>query len=252
MTPARPAVVDAHRLLGPVPTDHVESVDVPGLLAELDRLRIDRANVTHTLSLYTDPAGGNAALFAQTRGSARLHPVPVAVPGVPGAAVPDRPESLADWYGDGVRLVRLCPSRHRFDLADPVTGEWLSTLARVGLSVAIALDETSPAGLRALAAAHPRLGVLVLAPGYRRLRELAGLLRTAPMLRVETGTLIAQRGIEWLAGQCGAARLVFGTGAPLLDDCGPRFQLDHLDLPPGDVADIACGSLESLLAGRTP
>ena len=243
-------VVDAHRLLGPMPNDDVVSADVAGLLGELDRLRIDRAHVTHALSLYADPAGGNDALFAETGGIARLHPVPVVIPGVPGASVPERPELLADWHAHGVRLVRLCPLRHRFDLADPVAGEWLTAISRLGMTVAIALDETSPAALRALTAAYPRLGVLLLAPGYRRLRELAALLRTAPMIKVETGTLIAQRGIEWLTGQCGASRLVFGTGAPLWDDCGPRYQLDHLDLPPEDVAAIAEGALESLLAGR--
>lgn len=245
-------VVDAHRLLGPMPTDDVVSSDVPGLLGELDRLRIDHANVTHALSLYADPVAGNEALFAETHGIARLRPVPVVIPGVPGASVPDRPELLADWYERGVRLVRLCPVRHRFDLTDPVAGEWLAAIAEQGPAVAVALDETSPAALRGLAAAYPRLGVLLLAPGYRRLRELAALLHAAPMIRVETGTLIAQRGIEWLAGQCGAARLVFGTGAPLWDDCGPRYQLDHLDLPPADVARIAEGSLASLLAGQAP
>lgn len=245
-------VVDAHRLLGPMPTDDVVSSDVPGLLGELDRLRIDHANVTHALSLYADPAGGNEALFAETEGIARLRPVPVVIPGVPEASVPERPEVLADWHERGVRLVRLCPVRHRFEPADPVAGEWLAAIAELGLAVAVALDETSPAALRGLAAAYPQLGVLLLAPGYRRLRELAALLQAAPMVRVETGTLIAQRGIEWLAEQCGAARLVFGTGAPLWDDCGPRYQLDHLDLPPDDVAGIAGGSLASLLAGQAP
>jgi hypothetical protein len=241
-------VVDAHRLLGPLPTDDVESADAAGLVRELDRIGIAEAYATHTLSLYADPVLGNDALLAAAAGEPRLHPVPVVIPGVPGACVPERPAELPAWRAGGVQIVRFCPVRHRFDLGGPVAAQWLAAIADAGLAAAIELDETSPAALRALAAAHPRLAVLLLAPGYRRLRELAELLAAAPRIWVESGTLIAQRGVEWLAGQCGADRLVFGTGAPVLDDCGPRFQLDHLDLPDAGVARIAAGSLGNLLA----
>jgi hypothetical protein len=225
-------VTDAHRLLGPLPFDDVASATVDGLLAELDRLDIHHAHVTHTYSLFADPAGGNDALFEAVRGHERLHPVPV--------VIPDETPTY------GVRMVRLCPQRHRFDLAGPAASRCLKALARDGFAVAIDLDETTPAALRALTAEHPTLGVLLLNPGFRRLRELAELLATVPRLFVETGTLNTQRGVEWLNAHGGAGRLVFGTGAPVLDDCGPRFQLDHLDLPRETVAHIASGAVEEL------
>lgn len=226
-------VTDAHRLLGPLPFDDVPSATVEGLLADLDRLDVHSACVTHTYSLFADPAGGNEALFAETRGHERLHPVPVVIPDeTPMYPVP---------------MVRLCPAKHRFDLAGPTASRCLKALARQGRAVAIDLDETSPAALRAVTAAHPTLAVLLLNPGFRRLRELAELLAAAPRLFVETGTLNTQGGVEWLAAHGGAGRLVFGTGAPVLDDCGPRFQLDHLDLSPPAVAHIASGALEELL-----
>ncbi|GAA0944851.1 amidohydrolase family protein [Virgisporangium aurantiacum] len=226
-------VTDAHRLLGPLPFDDVPSATVEGLLAELDRLDVRTACVTQTYSLFADPAGGNDALFAAVRGHERLHPVPVVIPD----GTPMYP----------VRMVRLCPQRHRFDLAGPAASRCLKALARQGLAVAIDLEETTPAALRAVTAAHPTLAVLLLNPGFRRLRELAELLTTAPRLFVETGTLNTQGGVEWLHAHGGAGRLVFGTGAPVLDDCGPRFQLDHLDLSPSAVARIASGALEELL-----
>jgi hypothetical protein len=238
-------VTDAHRLLGPLPFDDVVSATVEGLLAELDRIAIRRAYVTHTRSLFADPAGGNDTLFTQLRGHERLHPVPVVIPGW----VPSTVDTLATWRADGVRMVRLCPARHRFDLGGPVAAQWLDALAGDGLAVAIDLDETAPAALRALAVAHPTLAVLLVNPGYRRLRELAELLAATPRLWVETGTLVTQHGVEWLATHGGAGRLVFGTGAPVLDDCGPRFQLDHLELPRRTVAHIAAGALDELIAG---
>jgi hypothetical protein len=226
-------VVDAHRLLGPLPFDDVPSATVDGLLAELDRLDVREAYVTHAYSLFADPFGGNDALFEAVRGHPRLRPVPVVIPGA---------TDTGTWRERGVRMVRLCPVRHRFDLAGPAASRFLDA----GFPVVLDLDETSPAALRALGARHPTLTVLLVNPGFRRLRELAELLATGPRLFVETGTLNTQRGVEWLHANGGAGRLVFGTGAPVLDDCGPRFQLGHLDLPPAAVADIAAGTLDTL------
>lgn len=223
-------VIDAHRLVGPVPFDDLPQDPRP----EMDRLGIERACVTHTLSLYSDPRAGNEALLAL--GDPRLIPVPVVVPGEVGPA-----SEVAAW---GVRMVRLCPERHRFDLTGPAA---LRLLAAIDVPVAIDLDETSPAQLRHLAERLPDLRILLLNPGYRRLRALAELMDEAPNVRAEIGTVNTQGGVEWLAARFGAERLVFGTGAPVSDDCGPRFLLDHLDLPPEDVARIAAGSLEELL-----
>ncbi|NUP02270.1 MAG: amidohydrolase family protein [Nonomuraea sp.] len=231
-------VIDAHRLIGPVPFDDLP----PDPLGDMDRLGVDRACVTHALSLYSDPDAGNTALFAATGvPGGRLVPVPVVVPGAPGTCVPEDPGQVRAW---GVRMVRICPERHRFDLTGPSTSRWL---AAIGLPVAIDLEETSPAQLMTLAARLPDLRILLLNPGYRRLRALAELMTEAPNVWAEIGTVNTQGGVEWLAERFGARRLVFGTGAPVSDDCGPRFLLDHLALPPEDVDRIAARSLQELL-----
>ncbi|WP_283136262.1 amidohydrolase family protein [Rhizohabitans arisaemae] len=228
-------IADAHRLVGPVPFD-----DFPeDPRAELDRLGVERAYVTHTLSLYADPQAGNEALLKL--GDPRLVPVPVVVPGVPGACAPASPDEVRDW---GVRLVRLCPERHRWELTGPVSLRWLAVL---GLPVAIDFEETSPGGLLTLARSLPDLRILLLNPGYRRLRAIAELMTEIPGLWLEIGTVNTQGGVEWLAERFGASRLVFGTGAPLVDDCGPRYLLDHLSLGQDEVDLIAAGSLEGLL-----
>lgn len=231
-------VVDAHRLVGPVPFDDLPADPRP----DMDRLGIEAACVTHTLSLYADPAAGNEALSALD--DPRLIPVPVVVPGVPGAAVPATLDEVLDW---DVRLVRLCPERHRFELTGPVALRWLAAMAARDLPVAVDLEETSPAALRTLAAEIPDLRVLLLNPGYRRLRAVAELMATVPNLWLEIGTVNTQRGVEWLAERYGADRLVFGTGAPVLDDCGPRFLLDHLELGAAEVELIASGALRRLM-----
>ncbi|MEU4576408.1 amidohydrolase family protein [Nonomuraea sp. NPDC023979] len=249
-------IVDAHRLAGPVPFDDLPVDPRP----DLDRLGIDRALVTHTLSLYSDAEAGNDALFALS--DPRLEPVPVVVPAVPGACTPATPAAVRAW---GARMVRLCPERHRFDLTGPIALRWLAALRDGALRdgdtgsdagpgrppvVAVDLDETSPAQLRTLADRLPGQRILVLNPGYRRLRALAELMAEAPDVWVESGTVNTQGGVEWLAERFGAERLVFGTGAPVADDCGPRFLLDHLDLTPHETDLIAAGSLAALLGDR--
>lgn len=230
-------MIDAHRLVGPVPFDDLPADPLP----ELDRLGIDQAFVTHTLSLYSDARAGNVALFGLDE--PRLVPVPVVVPGVSGASEPAGPAEVREW---GVSLIRLCPRRHGFELTGPIALRWL---AAIRLPVAIDFDETTPAELLDLARRLPDQRILLINPGYRKLRTIAELLTEIPNLWLETGTVNTQGGVEWLAAQYGAARLVFGTGAPLLDDCGPRFLLDHLLLPPDEVALIAEGSLQELLRG---
>ncbi|WP_187414252.1 amidohydrolase family protein [Nonomuraea sp. PA05] len=214
-------VMDAHRLIGPVPFDDLPEDPRP----DMDRLGVQRACVTHTLSLYSDVRAGNEALLEL--GDPRLVPVPV--------LLPEPFEPVPDW---DVPMVRLCPDRHRFELTGPTALRWLAALGRI---VAIDLDETSPAQLLALARELPEQRVLLLNPGYRRLRAIGELMAAMPNLWLEIGTVNTQRGVEWLAGHFGAGRLVFGTGAPVMDDCGPRFLLDHLDLPEDDIALIASG-----------
>lgn len=278
-------VFDAHRLIGPVPGDHVPSVDVAGVLAELDRLGIDGAAVTPSHGLYGDPAHEHAA----DAGHERLTTVPVILPAVAGAGWPDAPGGSGEAGGEtgpeapssrrretqdqgdlawgspdptdlmigpvvdaAPAMVRACPVRHRFALTGPVALGWWHELAAAGIPLALDAHETGLDRVRALATTVPRLRVLVLSPGYRCLRELAELLDAHPGVYVETGTLAAAGAVEWLARRSGAHRLVFGTGAPVWDDAGPRFQLEHLRLPDGDVELIAAGSFAALRVGETP
>lgn len=119
---------------------------------------------------------------------------------------------------------------------------WWRALEDRGTPLALDASECGLSDVHALATAVPGLRILLLAPGYRELRRLAELAERAPKIHFETGTIVGAGAIEWLARTIGAHRLVFGTGAPLWDDAGPRFQLEHLDLPAHDVELIAYGS----------
>lgn len=252
----RPAVrvFDAHRLVGPVPSEEPSTADLDGLAAELDHLDIDACAVTGTAELFCDPGDSPARQAAAGRpapspGGARFLPVPVIVPAVAGAG---RPATVDDVLTAAPALVRACPVRHRFDLLGPVASRWWPRLAAHGIPVALDAAECGLPMVAELAAAQPELKLLVLSPGYRELRRLAELLETFSGVHVETGTLVAAGAVEWLADRYGPHRLLFGTGAPRWDDAGARFLLDHLDLPAPDVAMIAAGSARVLIGARWP
>lgn len=231
-------VFDAHRLLGPIPTDSGADLELD-LLAELDLLGIDGAAVTPTWGLFGDPR--DVEHTGQPIRSDRLTTVPVVLPSLAGSG-----SDLGDAMIATAVMVRACPDRHRFDLLGPTAlAEWRA-LSERGAMLAIDASECGIGAIHALAKAVPELNIFALTPGYRDLRRLVELMRAAPRVYVETGTMVAAGGVEWLARAVGAHRLIFGTGAPLWDDAGPRFQLEHLDLPDADVALIAVENWERL------
>lgn len=231
-------VFDAHRLLGPIPTDSGAESELE-LLSELDHLGIDGAAVTPTWSLFGDPRDvKHAEPVAHTD---RLITVPVVVPSMAGSGSDPEDATIS-----AAPMVRACPERHRFDLLGPTALAQWRTLSQRGAMLAIDVSECGIGAIHALAKAVSDLTIFALTPGYRDLRRLVELMHEAPHVYVETGTLIAAGSVEWLAKEVGAHRLIFGTGAPLWDDAGPRFQLEHLDLRDADVALIAVENWERL------
>ncbi|WP_407565703.1 amidohydrolase family protein [Streptomyces sp. 184] len=242
-------VVDVNRILGPVPHDDVPGRDPDGMRAELDRLRIDEAWVVHSHAVYGDP------LTVPPVEEDRLPAVPVVVPGPLGTGeLPPAP------------VVRLYPAAHRFSLGDgdgdgdggaggggdDDGARLLRLLGERRTVTLIDWEQLDAAGRRDLSRRTGMPPLVLLGTGYRSLRELADLMARCAHLHVDTSTLCGHRQVEWVAERFGAHRVLFGTGSPLTDDAGPRFLLDHLDLPAADVARIAAGNADRLVreAGR--
>jgi hypothetical protein len=223
-------VIDANRILGPMPVGDVPSRDVPGLLAELDRLAIDAACVVHSHALHYDPVTP-----VDGPEHPRLTSVPVVVPGPLGTPVPTQ------------GLVRMCPAAHRFAVAGQHGVELARELAERNITVLLGWESTSPGEIHRLASEVPALRIVLINTGYRALRELADLMDVHSEVRIDTASLCGHLQVEWMAQRYGAHRVLFGTGAPETDDAGPRFQLDHLELPAEDVALIAGGNIVELL-----
>lgn len=240
-------IFDCHRILGPIPTGRAAE-SAAGVLVDLDQLGIDGAAVTRAWELYGDPRGAEEYLAA--RGSEAAEPRLVEIPIIiPGAADNQWPPTTDDV--STAVAVRACPERHRFDLVGASAMSWWRELGARGTLLQLDASEVGLGQVAALAQAVPDLPILVLSSGYRELRRLRELLEAHQNVHVETGTIVSAGAIEWLARGVGAHRLLFGTGAPLWDDAGPRFQLDHLDLGEADVALLAGGSWDRLVGAQT-
>ncbi|WP_405678079.1 amidohydrolase [Streptomyces sp. NBC_01511] len=230
-------VVDVNRILGPVPHDDVPGRDADSMRAELDRLRVDEAWVVHSHAVYGDPLTVPPPVEED-----RLLAVPVVIPGPLGTGEPPP-----------APVVRLYPAAHRFSLGDDASdgadagSRLLQLLGERRTVTLIDWEQLDAAGRRHLSRRTGMPPLVLLGTGYRVLRELAELMGRCEHLYVDTSTLCGHRQVEWVAEHFGAHRVLFGTGSPLTDDAGPRFQLDHLDLPEADVARIAAGNADRLL-----
>lgn len=230
-------VIDAHRLLGPVPTGPGPG-NVPALLERMDQLDISHAVVTPSWHIFGDPRASEEydAHLREALEQPRLTIVPCVIPSSLPAAGTGLP--------DDAPIVRTCPVRHRFDLLGPPGRRaWGELRERRGVLVLDAM-EVGPTGIDAVCLAEPGLKVFMVNPRYREVRRISELLTAHENLVVEAGTLNSAGSIEFLATHLGAHRLVFGTSAPLHDDGGPRFALDRLFLDETDVEMIARGSWE--------
>jgi len=252
---------DACCYVGRWPSEQLAFATVEGLLAEMDRLGIGRALVTHTLAWQNVPAVGNAHLMEEIAGHPLLEPCWVVMPGETETGGPTREvEALCETMAaQNVRAVRLCPRDHVYPLTDWMTGALLAALADRRYLVLLDLDQVvlptglfdvNPAGWRDVAwlcQAFPALSVVLTKVGYRALRVLPFLMQDCPNLFLDLSYFATHQGVEEITATFGAERLLFGTNQPLTDPGGALTRLLYAEITAGQREMIAHGNLERLL-----
>jgi predicted TIM-barrel fold metal-dependent hydrolase len=238
---------DINCAIGPWPSDRVRYETVEGLLAEMERLGIDRALVSHTLARTYDPVQGNQTLMQEIAGHEQLVPCWTLLPPSCGEM-----GSVQDMLGDlaqaGIRAVRLYPQEHTFSLADWQCGDLFAALAERRYVVLVDLAQTNWSEIEHVCQTYPQLAVIVTWIGYRQLRPLFALLQRCSNLYCDLSNLSTYLGVEEVLSCFGSERLVFGTGLPIADPGGPIARVFYTDAPAADIAAIAHGTIEYLLA----
>jgi predicted TIM-barrel fold metal-dependent hydrolase len=253
--------VDVNAYLGHFAFRQLRHNTAGGLLALMDRKRIDKAAVSSAAAItYRNAQAGNEELHAETKAHRdRLIPVAVLNP------------AYAGWRDDlaicrkefGMKALRLYPRWHNYRLTDASCLELVRAAAESGMPVTIplrvedrrqqswlvdvpdvALDE-----IAALVKAVPRASfVLMNGSGFTGSalgRKDGGL---PANYAIDTALLTAELNSELaqLLGNLGPERLVFGTGMPFHYPDPALAKLEILDAPAGVKDQIRGGNAQRI------
>jgi len=243
---------DVNCLIGRWPTAELLFEDLNGLIARMDELGIARAVVGHTDCLHFDPIEGNARLMealdaASPEVRARLWPCWALVPPATGE-MGTADEITAALDSHHIRAARLYPRDHNYSLSGPDAAELLGLLAQRRTLSLLDLEQSSWEEIERVAAAFPALPLVVCNLGYRGLRRFAGVLARQPNVYIDLSYLGSHQAVEWLSERGHAQRLLFGTGAPVIDGGGAVTRLLLADLTVAHQEAIGAGTLRGLLA----
>lgn len=207
---------DVSCYIGRWPMEQLAYDDVPGLLAEMDRLGIGRALICHTMAWQNVPSVGNRLLMQEIAGQSRLEPCWVVMPGDEAGDVAALCDEMA---AQGVRAVRLCPRDHVYPLTAWMAGDLLAALNERRYLVLLDVDQVvlptglfdvNPAGWREVAwlcQTYPGLSIALTRIGYRALRVLLPLMRECLNLFLDLSYFATHQGVEEVTAQLGAERL---------------------------------------------
>ena len=218
------------------------------LLAEMDRAGIDRALVWHIAQHDYSATVGNEMLARAIGPRDRLLGCAAVLP--PQTRETPGPSHLAKWMAERrFGAVRVFPGAHRYRLNPVTMGGMLETLdhRRVPLLVSVTRGVDWPDVYR-LMEAFPSLVCLVCDHGcWGQDRLFRPLLEAYPNVYVDTANYLLDGGIEALVADCGARRLVFGTGFPDHYHGGMMLALKHARISDEDRAAIAGANLARIL-----
>lgn len=233
--------------------------DAGDILAELERHGVTEALVSHVHAVERSvPAGNDKAveIAAQHRGA---HPVWV-LPQHSALDVPEPEAYVRRMLDSGVRAVRVpAADYHGYLVAEWALGPVWRELERHQVPVLLSGSELgkypdgpklgfSAANVYELCRTFPRLPIVILRLNFSALRVVVPLMRECPNLYVENSFFTVHRGIETLAGQVGAHRILFGSGMPWGPPGPAVVATMYADVGEGDRRLVAGDNLRRLLA----
>jgi hypothetical protein len=232
----------ALRPLMPVPTAEM-------LLAEMDRVGIERALVWHIAQHDAAPQVGNALLTEAIRPHERLIGCWTVLPNHAHEFPP--PAALFEQMRQArVAAIRIFPASHRFPANALALGELLEAMVACSIPLFLSLRRGSNWPLiYSLLAEFPDLVCVICDHGcWGEDRSFRPLLARYPHVYVDTAQYLLDGGIESLAADFGTGRLLFGSGFPESYHGGMMLALRHAQITDEAKQAIAAGNLERITA----
>jgi hypothetical protein len=220
------------------------------LVGHMERLSIARALVrTEFEEMDSEPMYSNQLLYRACAQRESLVPCPTVLPRGHGDVPPER-EQIAELVAQGSGGATLRPEQDGWSTAEWCAGTLFHLLEERRIPV---LCRHSALGFEAvadLARRHPELPIIMFHLGYRSQRMLVSLMRAFPNVYLATGSPYSVHlGLESVAGQVGAERLLFGSGFPYAEPMASITMLTYADLSEADKQLIGSGNLDGLIGG---
>lgn len=218
---------DANCMVGDLtaPNPSGAPLHVAGLREELSYFGIAEALVCHAEAAERDLHGGNERLCLELDEAPGLHPAWV-IPMHTAIDYPTPTEFVAEMLERGVRAARVWPPPYHGYLTAPwALGPLWEALADRRVPVFVTASDLgrypdqpgsgfSAQNIYDVCRRHPTLPLVVVRLNFSALSVAVPLLRECPNLLVELSYFTTHRGVEYLVGEVGARRLLFGSGLP--------------------------------------
>ncbi|WUJ68109.1 amidohydrolase family protein [Kribbella soli] len=239
---------DARVVTGAHPASLQPATDRDAVAAHLDRFELSGALVSAMASWLHDPIGGNAEASALAHSLADRGVLACwsAVPATPGE-LDSLTELVERAVDEDVAAFRIHPASHGF--SPSLLDELYAALQANRLPLCIDAAEISWPELTAIATRYPELPIVISNLGYRKLRELWAALDGHTNIYVDLVDFAAHQGVEWLAANDLADRLLFATGFGLRDPGESVVRLAWSGLDDATVRLVGADTASRLFSG---
>ncbi len=237
---------DCNAWVGEQVLPHFASLpDIPALLRELDRCEIEKAVVTSTTALFSNPITGNERVSEGIRPHRnRLSGAFVLLPTTMNEQGNSAAEVINKAFGNGFRIFRMYPKFMGFTMQDWCVGDLLEIMAHRRLPLMIAHDETSWPEIENIIKKYPNMPVIIDC-SFKKVIYYSRILRRRlernPNLFFETHGLLNQELLENLAVTGLAEKFIFGSFVPFWDPhaalgnlCGANIDIASAELIAGN------------------
>jgi len=236
-------IIDSYTILGSWPQAEVD-LSVEALAAGMQARGVSRCLVSHTTAVFYDTVLGNDLAVQLSRQYEPLLPAAVINP----LRYPDCLAEIDRCLSGGIKVFRLCPREHAYPFSAQV-GPLREVLRRLEPAALLLADLV---GLP-----QPVIGAEIedLLPGPTAVTVDAEQLGVAiwsakqgQNLWIETSRLDSGGAVEAAVKHVGAARVIFGSGAPLRSLGSAVMSVQYAEMSEPDRAAIFEGNVLRVLA----
>jgi predicted TIM-barrel fold metal-dependent hydrolase len=245
-------ILDANAFLGKWPYWPVQRTRPEEIAAALNGLRIERAAVCSTRSVFVNWEDGNREVEAAARNHAAF--VPFVCVGTQELSHTWHPQhyDFAGYAARGFRGVRLYPQHHSYHLLfESFVDVILEDAAARGWPVLLPLriimnwgmPSLDPSVMQAIVTRHPRVRWILAGVNYLyELQMAVSLMQRYETVHLETSCIMGYSAIEKTVQRCGQHHLLFGSGMPWQEPAAGLSKITH--------ARISTAAQELILGGN--